>query len=422
MELVAYEQENSNVVKVTVSTKSVARIMGRGGSSINQLRDDTNTQIDVDKDEGGETTTITIKGTKKGIQEAKQAIQETAKEVDAEETYRLTIPANVHGQLIGAGGQTIRDLITRAGGPEDSKASAQYVTFPRKGDAEKDIVVIRAPAAIAAKIKEELEAAAQQVTSRVVLGGAIPVAHHRQLIGRGGSRQKEIEGKHDVRIFFPGSRMYNSAGEISNAGELTAVAPETLVKVQGAEDKARAALSEMTSSIASASRSVPVPRTVHTKLATPAFFRQLRSDHGVSVDTPRNLPSASHKPRPARIDEDGDDLSFELEELKLDGESTVHWQLSGKDEASLDAAEKKIKASIESGPTFSHEGRLWVPQSAVPRIVGKQGSGLQNLQMETGATIEIPRDAGGLCIIRGTKDAVLDAREKLEEVASRRRD
>ncbi len=34
-----------------------------------------------------------------------------------------------------------------------------------------------------------------------------------------------------------------------------------------------------------------------------------------------------------------------------------------------------------------------------------------------GAAVEIPRDAGGLCIIRGSKDAVLHAKELIEGVA-----
>jgi hypothetical protein len=41
-----------------------------------------------------------------------------------------------------------------------------------------------------------------------------------------------------------------------------------------------------------------------------------------------------------------------------------------------------------------------------------------NIQKESGAAIEIPRDSGGLCIIRGSKDAVMHAKELIENAAS----
>ena len=405
--------------------------MGKGGSNINQIRDESGAQIDVEKEDDSSSkgnVNVTIKGTKKAIDAAKKAITSIAAEVDAEQVYSLNIPSHIHGQLIGAGGQAIRDLVVRAGGPEDSKSVAQLVSFPRRDDKDKDTVVVRGPAPLAAKIKAELEAVAQQAASRVVLGVSVPVAAHRQLIGRAGARQKELEAKHNIRVIFPGSRIYGSTPEPDNQAELASVAAETIVKVQGVEDACKAAMAEMTESLASASRTVQVPRAVHTKLATPNFFRQLRTDFGVSVDVPRNLPRTDSGTKPsssARIDADetdADGLAFELEELSVDGVPPVDWALSGKDEASLDKAEKKIKSAVEKAGDVSHEGKLWVPQSAVPRIIGKQGSGLQALQTETSTNIEIPREGGGLCIIRGSKEAVLEAKDRLEEIVERRRD
>ncbi len=110
---------------------------------------------------------------------------------------------------------------------------------------------------------------------------------------------------------------------------------------------------------------------------------------------------------------------FELEELSSASASdSVSWTLTGKDEAALQKAEKRIQTSIKEAGDASHQGKLWVTPSAVPRIIGRGGSGLMNIQKESGAAIEIPRDSGGLCIIRGSKDAVLHAKELIENVAS----
>ncbi|KDN48495.1 hypothetical protein K437DRAFT_255466 [Tilletiaria anomala UBC 951] len=439
VELVAYEQENNNVSMLKVSSKAVARILGRGGVNINQIRDDTGTQIDIDRDEASkdaELTTINIRGSKKAIEAAKKEINAIVSEVDAEESYRLHVPVSLHGQLIGAQGQAIRDLIIRAGGPEDSRAAAQHIIFPRKGDMDTDTVIVRGPAALASKLKAELEAAVEQASNRaneLTLGVHVLQTQHSQLIGRAGARLKELEAKHNVRISLPGSRLYASAPEASNQAELGDAAPETIVKVRGAEAACRAAIEEISSSLASASRSVQVPRSVHGKLASPNFLRNLRSNHGVSVDLPRNLPAAARSAASsARIDADeaedeaaatADGLAFELEELDLGdsgaADAVVEWKLTGKDAAALDKAEAQIRAELAKAKSASHEGRLTLPQSAVPRIIGKQGSGLHALQAETGTDIQIPRDGGGLCIIRGSKEAVLEARERIEEIAER---
>ncbi len=67
----------------------------------------------------------------------------------------------------------------------------------------------------------------------------------------------------------------------------------------------------------------------------------------------------------------------------------MSWTLTGKDEAALQKAEKRIQTSIKEAGNASHQGKLWVTPSAVPRIIGRGGSGLMNIQKESGAAIEI---------------------------------
>ncbi|PWY99832.1 hypothetical protein BCV70DRAFT_113463 [Testicularia cyperi] len=441
LELLEYEKENNNVLNLSVSTKSVARIMGKGGATINQIRDETEAQVDVDREDGdGDkrgTTNIKIRGTKKAIAAAKKAIEVIASEVDAEETYTLTIAPEHHGLLIGPQGSNIRDLITKAGGPEDARSSSQYVQFPRRGDKDPSTVTIRGPAALAKKIRDELASAAQVLASRVIYGVIVAPQAQRMLIGRGGSRQSELQAQYSVRLVFPGWKEYASTGEPINKSELQNGDDSNIVKIVGAEDRCTALAEEIKSSFASVSKTVAVPRGVHARIATPQFFRQLRSDFGVSVDTPRGAPAASTsgsgptsaKPAAstatARIDDDADDedareSAFELEELGTSdsADDVIQWTLTGKDEASLQKAEKRITSSIQKAGTASHQGKLWIPRSAVPRVIGRGGSELMNIQNQSGAAIEIPRDAGGLCIIRGSHDAVLHAKELIENVAA----
>lgn len=49
LEAVEFEKEANVVSKFTVPTRAVARILGKGGVSINQIKDETGAQIDIDK-------------------------------------------------------------------------------------------------------------------------------------------------------------------------------------------------------------------------------------------------------------------------------------------------------------------------------------------------------------------------------------
>lgn len=106
----------------------MARILGRGGANINEIKDDSGAQIDVDRStDDPQTTHITCRGTKKAIAAAKAAILAIAEQVGQETTVTLNIPRNFHRTIIGAGGQGLRELVTKCGGPSDPKQQASLI-------------------------------------------------------------------------------------------------------------------------------------------------------------------------------------------------------------------------------------------------------------------------------------------------------
>ena len=123
-----FEKESNNVLKFTVPTRSVARILGRGGASINEIKDNTNAQIDVDKAEDGDAIThITVRGTTKAVAAAKAAILRISEQVTDEITTSVVIESKFHRSIIGAGGQGLKELISRCGGPSESKLQAGLI-------------------------------------------------------------------------------------------------------------------------------------------------------------------------------------------------------------------------------------------------------------------------------------------------------
>ena len=122
-----FEKETNNVVQFTVPGRAIPRILGKGGVTINQIKDDTDAAIDLDKAEDWSEATVTCRGTKKAIADAKAAIQLIVDQLGEEVTEVLTIESKFHKALIGGGGQGLRNLIVRCGGPVDPKVQAGLV-------------------------------------------------------------------------------------------------------------------------------------------------------------------------------------------------------------------------------------------------------------------------------------------------------
>jgi polyribonucleotide nucleotidyltransferase len=109
-----------------VPTKTVSRILGKGGATINDIKDDAGVQIDIDKS-GNDQTKVSLRGTKKGIAEAKAKILEIVEQIGDEVSETLIVENRFHRSIIGQGGQTLRDLIQRCGGPSESRLQANLV-------------------------------------------------------------------------------------------------------------------------------------------------------------------------------------------------------------------------------------------------------------------------------------------------------
>lgn len=437
LDALEFEKENSKVLTFDVPTRSVSRILGKGGATILDIKDDTGAQIDVDKtnDGIGSFTQITVRGTKDAINAAKTAILAIADQVGEETTASLVIERKFHRNIIGAGGQGLKDLINRCGGPSDTKVQAGLVRFPRQ-DETSDEVRLRGEPKLVNKIKEELENIVATLRDRVVLAVEIPASQHRNLIGRGGQHLNDLQNRTGVQVQFPGSRSYNQFGEPENASEMADVDPANIVKVSGARKACEAAVEELKTHVKPAAPEgvtaiVSVPLKYHHAISQQGqFFRTLRN-FGVSVEQsgkPQKPAVPAAPPQngstTARIDDTEDAPSIEIHwqvaENYLDAEEgDSEWTLKGTDAAGLERAQSLIQEAIAQAAAMTCVGFLTLhDRSAFPRIVGSKGSNVTRLRNETGADITVGRDSSTIVII-GSESAVDAAKEAiLKQISS----
>lgn len=419
---VDFEKETNNVITFTIPQRSVARVLGRAGATINEIKDTTGAQIDVDK-VGDEKASITVRGRKADIAEAKAAILAISDQVAEETTDSVQIESKYHRTIIGAGGQGLRELILRCGGPTDAKVQAGLIRFPRQGESG-DEVRLRGEPKVVAQLKTELEKIVATLRDRVTLGVEVPAAQHRTLIGRGGQHLNELQNRLGVQVQFPGSRSYNQVGALENEAALSEVDPVNLVKVTGPRAACEKAVEELKSQVKPPAPEaivaiVTVPLKYHHAVTQQGnFFRSLRTA-GVQVEQSAHPQKPAVPPHPvpqagaaeARIDDPDADAAPASVEWQVvpnyqdaeEGDS--EWTFKARDQASLDRALKLTQEAIEHAEKMSHVGFLTLPdRSSFPRIVGSKGANVARLRNESGADITVSREDATIVIVGESRE------------------
>lgn len=406
MELFEYENEHSHTATIQVLQRAVAQIVGKSGATINELKDETNTRIDIERSEVGESpdspVSIVITGKKSQVEAAKSAILEINKEVEDTVTRTLTIDPAFHRNLIGAGGANIREIVVKAGGPDDASLRARMVRFPRAG-VDSSEVVLKGPKKIIDKIAKALEKVVGDTTSQHSEIIMVPKEQVRIVIGRGGNKKTELETRYSVTIDIPRAESVETA--------------EAPIKVLGQPDAVASAAAEIAKLVKiPESETVQVPRKLHRQVADgAAFIRRLRSEHQVSVDhdghelpkvvkTAPATASASLNSN-ARIDDDGAEPETAWSVVELGGSEEsgdIPWVLKG-DVAQIAKAKKALLSAVAKASEQTHIGYLSVPAAKHRFIIGQGGSKINAIRADSGTRIDVPKSQGDeVVVIRGS--------------------
>uniref|UniRef100_A0A8C5GBR0 Vigilin n=1 Tax=Gouania willdenowi TaxID=441366 RepID=A0A8C5GBR0_GOUWI len=130
--IVAEMVENSFSVSVPIFKQFHRNIIGKGGSNIKKIREETNTKIDLPA-ENNNSEMIIITGKKANCEAARVRILAIQKELVKME---VSIPSKLHNSLIGSKGRLVRAIMEECGGV--------HIHFPTEGSGI-DKVTIRGP-------------------------------------------------------------------------------------------------------------------------------------------------------------------------------------------------------------------------------------------------------------------------------------
>lgn len=423
MELFQYESEHSYSVTIQVLQRAVSHIVGRGGAAITELKDETNTRIDIDRSTGNESDLISvvITGRKSQVETAKAKIEEINREVQDTVTRTVIVDPAHHRNLIGAGGANLRSMVVKAGGPGDASARAHMVRFPRPDDTSNEIT-LRGPAKVVEKIAKAIEKIVGDAASQHSDTVDIPNDQVPLVIGRGGSKKQELEKTHSVTIDIPRTSPDRTA--------------DVTVKILGTPENIEKAKADIQSLIkVTQNETISVPRRLHAAVADGgAFIRRLRSDFKVQVshngEKVPTLASGSSQPPPpqqqsaARIDDDDQQDDSEtafvlVASATSDEAGEIPWVLRG-EQANIERAKRAIATALAQAEQQTHTAYMTVPSSKHRFVIGAGGAKINEIRKATGTSINVPRgQSDDTIVMKGSKEGLEQARDLILDAIRR---
>lgn len=393
LELVQYEKDNSNTDTIFVPAKTLSRIIGKNGEYINDIKDFTNTRIDVgshdDKDNGDSKVPITIVGTKTGIKQAAEKIMAIVKEIEDTVTEEIEVDPKYHRYIIGANGATMREIVQKAG----EIFSSRLIQIPQAGSNSSTIKVHGHKKAVS-KIINSIKAIVEERENQVEILVPIPVERHGTIIGLGGQIKKEIESEFNVNILIPFQGSKDANGKLDEN-----------IKIIGSKENVEKAKAKVVA-LAADDFKVNVPIEYNNSVFDGGMMiKNLRNDYGVRVDLGKTVfdkDPFSKIPAEAIGDEsvDGKFKWTVVNEVtgdppKINGATVkdefITWKLKGSAEP-CKKAKKVIEDTLERVKKYDSTGYLWLADPSQYRLViGPSGSNINNIREKSSCVIAIPK-------------------------------
>lgn len=215
-------------ITFNVYNSNIARIIGKGGSNIQDIMAQSSAHVDIKRDSNGDTTPVTLKGSKLNCDHAKKLIDEICAKFngicgdaggsapssggfggmsgggDSSESEDIWIPEDKCGRVIGRGGSKIAEI-------QDESGANVKVHGRETAEDGKVMVTLTGTSSSRAKAKEIIERCTADRGSGGGGGFVMPpdaetlemwVESCRlgRVVGKGGSKIREIQDQFSVRV------------------------------------------------------------------------------------------------------------------------------------------------------------------------------------------------------------------------------
>lgn len=441
--LLDFERDNGHVLVIPVPSEHVPRVIGKNGETINDIRAEFGVEMnflqkatDDEVKESGKVD-LEITGTRTSIKEASEKVKEI---IEAAQNYAketINVPQKYHRMIVGAGGHSLREIISSAGG---DTISNKNVNIPDVSS-ESDEIVIQGPQQFVDKVKASINKIVEDAENSISKDLNIPKDRYGALIGTGGTVRRQLETEFKITLNVPNK---NEDKPVSISG-----LPENIEK---AEQKIMTEILKEDFDV-----DIEVSASIQQWVSERgAFIQKLRNEDFINVrygNTNRRavrlnnaaLQIPVEKVRPTAEEQNTEKSRVVIEEVGepriTTDEDNIQWRLTydpvdfsalleGKESTSvkfdeakkqeaLNKATKEIQDRIDAVSTATYAGYVWFSDfKRFNRIVGPGGSNVKKIRDETQCMINVPKRGdkiNDIVYIRGSKESVEKAAELITQ-------
>ncbi|KAJ2952741.1 hypothetical protein O0L34_g7097 [Tuta absoluta] len=180
-------------VELTVDPKFFKHIIGKSGSNINRLKDETGVVINIIENEGN--NVIRIEGSHQGVTDAERELREMVSKLENERTKEVIVDHRYIKSLIGVRGDKIKEI--------REKFDRVLISLPDQGQ-KRSPIKLRGPQEDIEKCEKYLNKLLKEIAeSSYVQEVPIFKQFHKFIIGKGGANLRKIRDETQTTIDLP---------------------------------------------------------------------------------------------------------------------------------------------------------------------------------------------------------------------------
>ncbi|XP_046605985.1 vigilin [Neodiprion virginianus] len=352
--------------ELNVDPKFYKHIIGKNGTNVNRLNEETGVVINISENDGK--NLIRIEGNYAGVEKAKKELMEMVEKLENEKEKDVIIDHRYYRSIIGSKGDNIKEI--------RDKFNQVQITIPGPGE-KRDVVKIRGPKEDVDKCHKHLMKLVKELNENsFVMEVPIFKQFHKFVIGKGGANIRKIREETQTKIDLPAEGEKSDVITITGKKENVEEAKEKIQKIQN--ELANIVTEEI----------VIPPKFYNSLIGTGGkLIHSIMEDcGGVAI----KFPTAESQSDKVSIRGPKDDVEKAKQQL-------------------LELSNEKLLSS------FTAEVRAKAQHHKF--LIGKSGANIKKIRESTGARIIFPTDKDEdkeVIMIIGKQDAVDKAKAELE--------
>ncbi|XP_075969599.1 satellite-binding protein 1 Dp1 [Anticarsia gemmatalis] len=354
-------------VELSVDPKFFKHIIGKNGTNINRLKDETGVVINIIENEGN--NIIRIEGSRQGVTDAERELREMVMKLENERTKEVYVDHRYIKSLIGVRGEKIKEL--------REKFDRVLVTLPDQGQ-KRSPIKLRGPQEDIEKCEKYLHKLIKEIAeSSYVQEVPIFKQFHKFIIGKGGANLRKIRDETQTVIDLP------AEGDDSD-----------VITVRGKRENVEEAVKKI--------------QQIHNEKANNVVTEEVT----IAPKYYNSLIGAGGKLIHSIMEECGGVL-IKFPPAESDSDKVV---IKGPVE-DVEKAKQQLLAHASERELTSHTAHVRAKPEHHKFLIGKNGANIKKIREQTGARIIFPTDKDEdkeAIFIIGREEQVEAARKQLE--------